>query len=145
MTDKLVNDIRGCFPLTQKDADGFARLKVRGMIFSVRCYRAEGLGHVSVMQASGFFGLMKMDTLMIVPTEKDMPLLSAKPVIYAANLCEDDLRNNIETSENYKTVCEIAKNEKAAVIPICAQIEAEISDMSDEDKQMFLSDLGLEV
>lgn len=78
-------------------------------------------------------------------TIKDMPLLSAKPVIYAANLCEDDFRNNIDTSEHYKTVCEIAKNEKAAVLPICAQIEAEISDMSDEDKQMFLSDLGLEV
>jgi len=76
---------------------------------------------------------------------KDMPLLSAKPVIYAANLCEDDFRNNIETNENYKTVCEIAKAEKAAVLPICAQIEAEISDMSDEDKEMFLSDLGLEV
>lgn len=76
---------------------------------------------------------------------RDMPLLSAKPVIYAANLCEDDFRNNIETNENYKTVCEIAKTEKAAVLPICAQIEAEISDMSDEDKEMFLSDLGLEV
>ena len=76
MIDRLVNDICESFPLTQKDADGFARLKVRGMHFSVRCYHAEGLGHVSVMRASGFFGLMKMDTLMIVPTEKDMPLLS---------------------------------------------------------------------
>ena len=76
MIDKLVKDVCECFPLTQKDADGFARLKVRGMHFSVQCYHAEGLGHVSVMRASGFFGLMKMDTLMIVPTEKDMPLLS---------------------------------------------------------------------
>ena len=76
MIDRLVNDICESFPLTQKDADGFARLKVRGMHFSVRCYHAEGLGHVSVMRTSGFFGLMKMDTLMIVPTEKDMPLLS---------------------------------------------------------------------
>ena len=76
---------------------------------------------------------------------KTTPLLSAKPVIYAANLCEDDFINNIDTNENYKTVCRIAEEEKSAVLPICAQIEAEISDMSDEDKKMFLSDLGLEV
>ncbi|MBQ7980966.1 MAG: DUF933 domain-containing protein, partial [Oscillospiraceae bacterium] len=76
---------------------------------------------------------------------KTTPLLSAKPVIYAANLCEDDFKNNIETSVHYKKVCEIAKRENAAVLPICAQLEAEISDMSDEDKEMFLSELGLEV
>lgn len=76
---------------------------------------------------------------------KTTPLLSAKPVIYAANLCEDDFKNNIETSEHYKTVCEIAKAENSAVLPICAQLEAEISDMNDEDKAMFLSELGLEV
>ena len=76
---------------------------------------------------------------------RSTPLLSAKPVIYAANLSEDDFKNNIETSEHYKTVCEIARSEKAAVLPICAQLEAEISDMNDEDKEMFLSELGLEV
>ncbi len=76
---------------------------------------------------------------------KTTPLLSAKPVIYAANLCEDDFRNNIETNKNYLAVCEIAKKDKSAVLPICAQIEAEIGDMEDEDKKMFLADLGLEV
>ncbi|MDD7430082.1 MAG: redox-regulated ATPase YchF [Oscillospiraceae bacterium] len=76
---------------------------------------------------------------------RSTPLLSAKPVIYAANLSENDFKNNIESSEHYKTVCEIAKEENAAVLPICAQLEAEISDMGDEDKQMFLSELGLEV
>lgn len=76
---------------------------------------------------------------------RSTPLLSAKPVIYAANLSENDFKNNIESSVHYKTVCEIAKEENAAVLPICAQLEAEISDMGDEDKQMFLSELGLEV
>lgn len=76
---------------------------------------------------------------------KTTPLLSAKPVIYAANLSEEDFKNNIEVSVHYKKVCEIAKRENAAVLPICAQLEAEISDMSDEDKSMFLSELGLEV
>lgn len=76
---------------------------------------------------------------------KSTPLLSAKPVIYAANLSEDDFRNNIETNENYQTVKKIAEEEHSAVLPICAQIEAEISDMDAEDKEMFLNDLGLEV
>ncbi len=75
---------------------------------------------------------------------KSTPLLSAKPVIYAANLSEEDFKNNIETSAHYKTVCDI-KRENAAVLPICAQLEAEISDMDGDDKAMFLSELGLEV
>ncbi len=80
-----------------------------------------------------------------IQTLSSTPLLSLKPVIYAANMCEDDFANNIDNNENYKTVCEIAKKQNAAVLPICAQIEAEISDMSDEDKQMFLGELGLEI
>lgn len=76
---------------------------------------------------------------------KTTPLLSQKPVIYAANLSENDFTNDIETNANYKTVCEIATAEGSAVLPICAQIEAEISDMDADDKTMFLSELGLEV
>ena len=75
---------------------------------------------------------------------KETPLLSLKPVIYAANLSEADFTNNIDTSEHYKAVCEIAKNDGSTVFPICAQIEAEIADMSDEDKAMFLEELCLE-
>lgn len=74
---------------------------------------------------------------------KSTPLLSGKPVIYAANLCEDDFINNIDTNEHYNTVKKIAQEEHAAVLPICAQMEAEISDMSTEDKEMFLGELGL--
>lgn len=76
---------------------------------------------------------------------KTTPLLSNKPVIYAANLCEEDFKNNIDSSVHYKKVVEIAKDENAAVLPICAEIEAEIADMDADDKQMFLSDLGLEI
>lgn len=76
---------------------------------------------------------------------KSTPLLSAKPVIYAANLSEADFVHNIDTNPHYKKVCEIAAAEHSAVLPICAQMEAEISDMGDEDKKLFLSELGLEV
>ncbi|MBC8547572.1 redox-regulated ATPase YchF [Clostridiaceae bacterium NSJ-31] len=73
----------------------------------------------------------------------EIPLLSGKPVIYVANMCEDDFINNIDTNRFYKEVCEIAASEGAAVLPICAKIEEEISDMDKEDKAMFLGELGL--
>lgn len=76
---------------------------------------------------------------------KETPLLSLKPVIYAANMSEDDFINKIDTNPHYNKVCEIAEKEGSAVLSICAQIEAEIADMSDEDKSMFLSELGLEI
>lgn len=76
---------------------------------------------------------------------KETPLLSLKPVIYAANMSENDFTNNIDSNEHYKSVCEIAEKEGSAVFPICAQIEAEIADMSDDDKSMFLAELGLEI
>ena len=74
----------------------------------------------------------------------DVALLTTKPVIYAANMSEDDFASNIENNERYKAVCEIAKAEGAEVLPICAELEAEISSLSKEEKEMFLSDAGIE-
>lgn len=54
----------------------YSRMKVNGMNFEIWAFHAEGLGHVSAMVATGFFGLMKMDTLIINPTERDLPLFS---------------------------------------------------------------------
>ena len=54
----------------------FHELKIRGMTFTIRQYEASDLGNVSWMSAAGFFGLMKMDTLITNPKWKDMPLLS---------------------------------------------------------------------
>jgi len=76
MIEKLLTAIGNKFPLTKADAGDFKQLKANGMKFSIRAFRAEGLGWVSVMTASGFLGLMKMDTLIINPTQVDMPLLS---------------------------------------------------------------------
>ena len=74
----------------------------------------------------------------------DIPLLSNKPIIYVANMCEDDFRNNLETNRFLKQVLDIAAEEHSEVVPICARLEEELSDMDKEDKLMFLSDLGLE-
>lgn len=71
-------------------------------------------------------------------------LLSAKPVIYACNMSEEDFSGGIEGNKNYNAVKEIAEREKAEILPICAALEAEISGLDDEEKVMFLEELGLE-
>ncbi len=71
-------------------------------------------------------------------------LLSAKPVIYACNMSEDDFARGIDDNKNYNIVKEIADREKAEILPICAALEAEISSLSDDEKVMFLEELGLE-
>lgn len=74
---------------------------------------------------------------------KQSPLLSNKPIIYAANMCEEDFSNNIDENPFFKEVLEIAKEENSAVLPICAKIEEDMVDMDADDKAMFLEELGL--
>lgn len=75
---------------------------------------------------------------------KTTPLLSNKPVIYAANMSESDFTKDINNNAQYQAVLKIAEQENSTVLPICAQIEAEIAGMEKEDRDMFLADLGLE-
>lgn len=80
--------------------------------------------------------------------EKEMlstvALLSSKPVIYACNMSENDFANSIAENVRYKAVCQIAAAEGAEVLPICAELEAQIASLSKEEKEMFLADLGIE-
>jgi hypothetical protein len=76
VTNKVLDIIKQKYHVQELDVGEFASIKANGMKFTIKAYSAEGLGHVSVMRAKGFFGLMKMDTLMIVPKEKDLPLYS---------------------------------------------------------------------
>ncbi len=73
----------------------------------------------------------------------EVALLTIKPVIYAANISENDIASDINENEFYKSVCEVAKAEKSEVIPVCAGIEAEIAELDADEKEMFLSDLGI--
>ena len=70
-------------------------------------------------------------------------LLTGKPVIYAANVAEDDLADDGASNENVAKVREFAKTHNSEVFVICAQIEEEISELEDDEKKMFLEDLGL--
>lgn len=71
-------------------------------------------------------------------------LLSSKPVIYACNMSEEDFMNNIETNERFNAVRKIAQEEGSEVLPICAELEAQIAPLEKEEKELFLSELGLE-
>ncbi|MBL0166488.1 MAG: redox-regulated ATPase YchF [Propionivibrio sp.] len=71
---------------------------------------------------------------------KPFCLLTAKPVLYAANVAEDGFENN----PHLDAVRQHASAEKAEVVPVCAAIEAEIADLDDDEKQLFLADLGLD-
>ena len=70
-------------------------------------------------------------------------LLTYKPVIYAANVAEDDLANDGADNEGVQKVREYAAKEESEVFVVCAEIEAEISELDDDEKKMFLDDLGL--
>ena len=74
----------------------------------------------------------------------DIALLTSKPVIYACNMSEDDFANNIDSNVRFNAVCEIAKADESQVLPICAELEAEIASLDKEEKEMFLAELGVE-
>lgn len=74
----------------------------------------------------------------------DIPLLSNKPIIYVANMSDNDFNGKLDSNPFYNEVLEVAREENSEVVPICARLEEEISDMSTEDKMMFLEELGLQ-
>ena len=74
----------------------------------------------------------------------DVALLTNKPVIFAANMSEADFSDGIESNERLRKVRELAESQHAGVLPICAELEAEIVEMEKDEKELFLSDMGLE-
>ena len=74
----------------------------------------------------------------------DTPLLSLKPVIYVANVSDLEAGKEPVGNANYDALKSQAEKEHSQIISICAQLEAEIAELDDEDKQAFLDDLGIE-
>ena len=71
---------------------------------------------------------------------KPLFLMTSKPAMYVANVAERGIQNNPLLAR----VEEYAKKEGAPVVPICAALEAQIADLSDEDKRVFLADMGMQ-
>lgn len=76
-------------------------------------------------------------------TVREMGLLSAKPVLYACNVGEDDLMEGIENNRYVPLVAERAAAENARYIPICAKTEEDIADYTPEEKKAFLAEMGV--
>src|SRR5699024_1387895 len=73
---------------------------------------------------------------------KGLHLLTSKPILYVANVSEDDVANS-DSNEHVQKVKEYASKEGAEVIVICAKIEEEISELDADEKEMFLEELGI--
>ena len=71
-------------------------------------------------------------------------LLSSKPVIYAANVDENGFTGDEAENRRLEAVRRIAEAEGSMVLPICAQMEQDIATLEDDEKELFLSELGLE-
>jgi len=74
----------------------------------------------------------------------DVELLSMKPVIYVANISEDQIGGKFKKTEVYWSLEKLAKSEGAELLTICAEIESELAGMDDGEKKAFLDDLGIE-
>jgi len=74
---------------------------------------------------------------------KDIFLITMKPVIYAANVAEDDFVKGIEDNPFVNRVIEYAKGENSQVMPVSARIEEEISQLDGEERAMFLEELNM--
>ena len=75
---------------------------------------------------------------------KELGLLSAKPVIYACNVGEDDLLGGLDENKYYPLVVARAEAEGAQALPICAKTEEDIADSTPEEKLAFLQEMGIE-
>ncbi len=74
----------------------------------------------------------------------DTSLLTIKPVIYVANISEDELGGDLSGNEGYQKLAAFAATENSEILSVCAGIEAEISELEGEEKKAFLNDLGIE-
>ena len=74
---------------------------------------------------------------------KEYNLLTWKPVIYAANVSEDDLADDGDSNVHVQKVREYAKETGSEVFALCAEIEQEISELEEDEKKEFLEDLGI--
>lgn len=112
----------------QKDKDAAAEFDVLSKV-------KEGLEEEKPVRALEFTD----DQLKIV---KGLHLLTSKPTLYVANVSEEEVTDP-DSNENVQKVREYAANENAEVIVICAKIEEEIAELDQEEKEMFLEELGI--
>ena len=75
---------------------------------------------------------------------QSVALLTAKPVIYACNMSEDDFAGDVGQNPYFAQVKKIAEAEGSEVLPICAELEAQVAELPPEEKELFLGELGIQ-
>jgi GTP-binding protein YchF len=73
---------------------------------------------------------------------KSFCFLTQKPMLYIANVCEEDLFD-LSANSHYETLCQYAKEHGSKVIPVCAELEAQLSEFDAEERESYLNDLGI--
>ena len=97
------------------------------------------LAHLNEGKAARSYEADQQDLELIATSD----LLTLKPVIYAANLDEDTFAGGYEDNPYYLQVKQLAEEQNAQVLPICAKVEQEIAELEPEEKAMFLEELGI--
>ena len=97
------------------------------------------LEHLNEGRTARSYECSEEDKALIATSE----LLSLKPVIFAANMDEESFSAGPESNPYYAAVKAYAEEDGSQVLPICAKTEQEIAQLDDEDKQMFLEELGI--
>ena len=87
---------------------------------------------------------IEFDTPEDIEFVQSLTLLTAKPVLYAANVMEEDLASDGVSNDFVGAVREFAQSEMSEVFVLCAKIEEELSDLNEEEKAMFLEELGVD-
>ncbi len=95
--------------------------------------------HLEEGKPARSFDYTKEETAMV----KEVALLTLKPMIYAANVAEEDFADGLENNKFVNAVKEFAESENSQLICVSARIEEEISQLDDEEKAVFLEDLGM--
>lgn len=98
------------------------------------------LAHMNEGHSARSFEAEPEDQAIIATSE----LLSLKPVIYAANMDDQTFARGFEKNPHYAALEKLAREEGAQVLPICAKIEQEIAELPQEDKGLFLEELGMQ-
>ena len=104
---------------------------------------AELAAHLENSQPARTFEFDDDDAAQLT-ARKELGLLSAKPVIYACNVGEDDLLGGLDSNPSYPLVVARAEAEGAQAMPICAKTEEDIADSTPEEKLAFLQEMGIE-
>ncbi len=94
--------------------------------------------HLNAGKSARSFDCSDEDAELIATSD----LLTTKPVIYACNMDEDGFAD-CENNAYYKAVCDIAAKEGAQVLPICAKFEEEMAQLDEDDRAMFMEELGM--